>query len=48
MLLKYLTGATDLALNFRATYVPIHCTEVKKGEINYSEIWLFQASLGYF
>ena len=24
------------------------CTEVKKGEINYSEIWLFQASLGYF
>ena len=26
----------------------IQCTVVKKGEINYSEIWLFQASLGYF
>ena len=24
------------------------CTEVKKGEINYSELLLFQASLGYF
>ena len=26
----------------------LHCTEVKKGEINYLEILLFQASLGYF
>ena len=26
----------------------LQCTEVKKGEINYSEILLFQASLGYF
>ena len=26
----------------------LHCTEVKKGEINYSEILLFQPSLGYF
>ena len=26
MLLKYLTGATDLALNFRATYVYTVCT----------------------
>ena len=28
--------------------VDLQCTEVKKGEINYSEILLFQASLGYF
>ena len=26
----------------------VQCTEVKKGEINYSEILLFQPSLGYF
>ena len=26
----------------------IKTVQVKKGEINYSEIWLSQASLGYF
>ena len=30
------------------SHAPMQCTEVKEGEINYSEILLFRPSLGYF
>ena len=44
----------DFDLCQNSAHVKLHsskaeqCTEVKKGEINYSEILLFQPSLGYF
>ena len=43
VILHFPAGSRDVVGHLSA-----QCTEVKKGEINYSEILLFQPSLGYF